>query len=772
MPSPGFVSITLQPGVNTEPTAAALRAGYAQSNLGRFRSGFFEKLGGWEKYFPFSLSGVPRALQAWLDLNENPWLGIGTSGIAGVAALDVIDENGINTVITPQTYTSSVQPNITTTSSSTTVTVTDSYLVANSLQATTADTIEWLTPISVDGLILSGSYPIITAGTGYSITAASAATSSQALKTITAITQNNPGAVTTSTAHGFTTGDYIYIYGVVGMTQVNGRLFQITSTGANSFTIGVDTTGYTAYTSDGRASSAKVPQFTPSSGSSLVTVTFQGHGLVTGNSFNFPIATTVGGQTVEGTYTVIRLSADTFSISLSAVASNSTVVLMNGGQMEILYYIASGPVAAGTGYGVGTYGSGTYGVGTGTGSGQLTGTGIAATDWTLDNWNATLMSCPAGGGIYAWTPNTGFSTAQLISGNDAPLHNSGIFVTAPRLALLAYGSTVTKDVGIAQDPLIYNISDIGDYTFWSTNVVNPTTGASSQAFQSRLPTGSRIVAGAAVQNQLLLWTDLDLYSLNYVNLPTIWTQSKIGSNCGTVSRHSVAQMSGVVYWRGRNNFHAMAGGAPQVIPCTVWDAIFQNQDTDNLDKCFTVTVTSFNEVWFFGPSSSSPDGNCDLYAKVNVLDGSWDYGSLPRSIGIDQSVVGNPVMATPTGILYSHESGYDADGQPLIPVMRTGYFYLSEGEDFVTADQFLPDFRFQTFDGSTTSATVQITFYVADSFTATPRTYGPYSMTTNTDKLDVRFRGRVCAFYMTSTDNGSFWRLGTPKMRTMVTGRR
>lgn len=771
MPSPGFVSITLRPGVDTELTPAALRAGYAQSNLGRFRSGFFEKLGGWQKFFAFALAGVPRALQAWLDLNGNPWLGIGTSGIAGVAALDVIDENGTNTVITPQTYTSDVVPNFATTASSTTVTVTDSYLVTNSLQATIYDTIEFNTPISIDGLILSGSYPIATPGTGYTITAADIASSTRSNATITGITQANPAVV--SAVNNFANGDYIYIYGVGGMTQVNGRIFLVSARAAGNFTLtGVDSTGYSAWTSGGFASPGKVPQFTPSSGSATVSVLFQGHGLSTGNSFNFPIATTVGGQTVLGTYTVTRTDADNLTINMSAVASNSTVVLMNSGNAELLYYIAQGPVAAGTGYGVGTYGSGTYGVGTGSGSGQLTGTGIAATDWTLDNWNATLMSCPANGGIYAWTPNTGFNVAQLVSGNGAPIHNSGIFKASPRLALVAYGSTVTKDVGIAQDPLVYKISDINDYAYWLTNTVNPTTGASSQAFESRLPTGSKIMAGLAAPNQLLLWTDLDLYALNYVNLPEIWNQSKIGSNCGTVSRHSIVQMSGVVYWMGRRNFHAMAGGAPQVIPCTVWDAIFENLDDTNTDKCFMTSVTSFNEIWTFYPSASSADGNCDAYVKVNVIDGSWDYGLLPRSIGQDQSVVGNPIMATPTGILNSHETGEDADGQPLIPVMKTGFFYLSDGEDFVTVDQFWPDFKFNLFDGSATSAVVQITFYVADSFTATPRTYGPYSMTTNTDKLDVRFRGRVCAFYITSTDLGSFFRLGSPKFRTMITGRR
>lgn len=72
-------------------------------------------------------------------------------------------------------------------------------------------------------------------------------------KTITGISQANPGNVT-AVAHGFSTGDIIILEGVVGMTQVNSRYYTITVTGVDNFTIGVDTSGYTAWSSGGIAS--------------------------------------------------------------------------------------------------------------------------------------------------------------------------------------------------------------------------------------------------------------------------------------------------------------------------------------------------------------------------------------------------------------------------------------------------------------------------------------------------------------------------------------
>lgn len=682
-----FGSVLLRPGIDVERTPTLNQAGYSTSQFGRFRAGLFEKIGGWVRFFPFALSGVPRALQAWQDLNGMDWLGIGTT-----QSLSVIN-SGVLTAITPQTFTSDFAPNFSTTIGSPNVIITDS----NIANVTTYDTVDFRTPVSVGGLILSGSYPIdASLGTStYRIVASSNATA----------LVNNGGAV---------------------------------------------------------------PVFTTTSGSALVSVTLNDHGLSAGGSIVLPLSTTVGGVTIQGTYTVISVtSANIFVISASNTASSSTSASMNGGDAELVYYITIGPAAAGTGYSVGTYSSGPYS-GTGSSGSQQTGTPIAATDWTLDNWGSTLLACPADGGVYQWTPGTGVQNAQIVA--SAPIHNGGIFVATPYQILIAWGSTTDKDIGVVQDPLTWRGSDLLDYTYWGIGTVNPSTGITSQAYQNRIPTGSSIKAGMATPNQVLLWTDLDLWSLNYLGPPLIWGQTKIGANCGAVSRHGVAQMAGIVYWWSRNNFYALAGGAPQVIPCTVWDAVFQNIDTANLDKCWIETVTSFSECWFFYPSASGGTGQCDSYAKVNVLDGSWDYGTLPRSIGIDQSVLGNPIMATPQGVLYSHERGYDADGQPLVWSFQTGWFYIGEGEEFTFVDQWLPDMRWGLFNG-TQNASVTIIFEVIDYPGETPRSY-TYTMNATTNKIDVRFRGRQVRITMTANDLGTFTRLGKNRYRFATSGRR
>lgn len=684
-----FGSVTLKPGIVAEYTPTLNTASYQTSNLGRFRAGLFEKIGGWSSYYAFTV-GVPRVMQAWQDFNGNKRLAVGAT-----TAVTSILSTGTAQTITPQTLDSSFSPNFSTTASSTTVTITDS----NISNVTTLDSIEFRTPVAVGGIILSGVYQIQL---------------------------------------------------IVSATQ-----YRITSTAAATSTV---------------ASGGSVPSFTTTNGSSTVSVTLASHGLSVGSTIVFPISTSVGGVTIQGTYSVVGVSgANVFSISASQAATSSATVSQNSGNAGLRYYIAIGPPSAnGTGWGVSGWGVVPWG-GTGAPPASQTGTPITTTDYTIDNWGETLLACPANGGIYQWGPNSGFQNMQLVA--TAPIYASGMFVSSPAQILVAYGAAVQKTIGVAQDPLTYAWSDQLDYTYWTPSVTNPSTGKSSQAGSNRIPTGSAIVAGMQAPNQTLLWTDIELWSINYLGPPYVFGQNKIGSNCGTVGRHAVAQMNGVVYWWGKKNFYQLAGNGPQVIPCSVWDVVFQNIDTSNLDKCWIETVSSFSEVWFFYPSASGATGQCDSYAKFNALDGVWDYGSLPRTAGIDQSLLGNPIMGDPQGLLWQHETGYNANGQPLIPSFSTGYFYLSEGEDYVFVDQFLPDFKWGTFAGSQ-NASVLVTFSVIDFPGDTPRTYGPYTMTAATDKLDVRFRGRLVSITMTGQGLNTFFRLGKCLFRFAKDGRR
>lgn len=749
-----IATVRLQPGVNVEATPGLQKANYVESNLIRFRGGLAEKLGGWQKWYPFSLSGVPRALHAWQDLNATGWLGVGTT-----VGLNAIDDTSTLKNISPQTLTTDGIVNISTTSGSALVSITD----ANTSGLTSYDVVTFQTPVAIGGIVLSGSYQIdLSLGaTQYQITASSAATATRANKTITGATAANP-CVVTAASHGFSDGDLIYISGVSGMTELNGTLYEIDNSTTNTFElVGVDSSAYTAYTSGGVASPGHVPVVTTTSGSANVTVTISDHGLTAGDKIVFPLSISVGGVTINGTYVVTSVaSADQFSVTASVTASSTATASMNSGEAEFVYTISIGPTDAGTGYGIGGYGDGGYG--TGTTPSVQTGDALTASDWALDNWGEILVACPQNGMIYTWSPSGGFANASPVA--NGPSYNTGAFVSTPARIMVAYGSTVTHGIGVAQDPLVIRCSDIDNFEEWTTSTTN-------QARTFRIPNGSRIVRGIRSNQKNLIWTDVDLWSLEYINFPLVFRVQRLGPKAGLAAAHAVAELGSDVYWMSRSNFFVLSGNGLAVLPCSVWDVIFQDLDTANIHKCVAAANTAFSEIAWFYPSLEDATGEPTRYVKYNVVEKCWDYGTMGRTAAIDQSELGMPIMATASGIVYQHEESKDADGAPMAASFTTGYFEIAEGQQLATVDWLLPDFKWDSWNGAG-SAELSITVSAVDYLGDTERTDGPFTVTKSTLSINPRIRGRFMSVTIASNDVESFWRIGAVKYRYAPDGRR
>lgn len=750
-----YGSVQLVPGVNVERTPTLLRAGVSQSSLIRFRDSLVQKIGGWQKFYPFQISGVPRDMHAWQDLNSNTHLLVGTTLQLGV----ISSGNFID--ITPTDFVSDTVPNISTVLNSTTVTITD----PNITNVTTYDAVFFNVPISQGGIILDGLYQIasVTGTHSYTIEARTAATAT----TVNPTTTNGATASGNATLHFATVPawvlDKMLIYDVTAPTVIPSDT-RVVSTTSNTVVMTNTATGAGVGSSDNIVFSS-IPVFTTTSGSGIVSVFFAAHGITdTSEKVVFQIPTTGNGVTIVGEYSVLSITdANNFTIQSAVAANASSSFAMNSGLAEIIYHIALGPLPAGVGYGLGLYGAGAYGFGTSSGSSQ-TGTKITAVDWTSDNWGELALACPQGFGIYVYAPTGGFLNASIVS--TAPPFNSGIFVSMSQQILVAYGSSVQEAIGQSKQPLLVQWSSSGDYTNWEAS-------AFTQAGNFTIPIGSEIVAGMAVSNQNLLWTDLDLWAMAYAGLPFVYSFNKIGAGMGAASSHSVQQLRGSVYWMGRTNFYGYMSGGANVLPCSVWDAVFQNLNTAYLQNIRAMPNTPYNEVGWLFPSLASTTGECDSYVKMNVTEpgAPWDYGPIQRSAWIDQTILGMPIGASPQGFIYQQETTNDADGAPLNSSFTTGEFYLGEGEDFVIVDQILPDFKWSTFTG-TTSAQIQLTFNVTNYPGDAPTVFGPYTVTQATEYVSTRMRGRLMSITVSSSDLGSFWRLGSIKYRYAPAGRR
>lgn len=512
------------------------------------------------------------------------------------------------------------------------------------------------------------------------------------------------------------------------------------------------------------ANGGVVPAFSTAASSSIVTVTLPTHGLSVGGTIAFSIPTTGDGVTISGGYQATSIpNANQFTIQASQQGIAGATFDMNGGAAELVYYIAIGPLPAGVGFGIGPYGAGGFGSGV-VPSGQ-TGAPIAAIDWTSENWGQIIIACPAGGIPYYWDPTGGFYTMSPVSG--APAFNSGMFVSSTAQILVLYGSSVAQTIGVLQDPLLVSWSDSGNFFDFDARSDN-------LAGNFRIPLGSEIRGGMAVTNQNLIWTDLDCWAMNFIGYPDTYGFNQIGAGAGMAGRHAAQKLRGIVGWMGLSNFYKFDGGGVSVIPCPVWDAVFQNFNLDFAQNVRAMPNTAFNEMGWLYPSLASANGECDSYVKMNITDPAapWDYGRLPRSAWIDQSVFGlSPIAASPSGQVFQHEMTPDAAGASLNASFTTGYFMIAEGEEFAFVDQILPDFKWGTYAGAPT-AQVLMTFNVIDYPGDTPRTYGPYALTQGMEYLSVRFRGRQMSITIASNDVGSFWRIGRIRYRYSAAGRR
>jgi hypothetical protein len=772
-------SVKLKPGVDVTETPALNEAGISASNLIRFIAdrnglGLIQKLGGWVKYYPNQMVAKVRALLAWEDTNANSHLAVGTELVAGqvYSNLSVITDGTLDP-ITPTYSEDNVTPAVQSVAGSTIFTITDTTTTG----ITVYDAVYIQTQISIGGVVLFGLYPCITVdNTHYAIEAIDvlgnpvAATSSSTSPTIPSFaTTSGSNLVTVTLAdHGYVAGDTfpVLVATTVGGITLFGNYIVIAdglATNTFKFFAGNQATSTTPATFTGTiAASSNTLVATVVTNTIQVGMTI---GPITGGTFTSPTTVKIVSQTSgptggAGSYVISQTNTGGSAATVGAAS-----FLLNGGLARYLYSYGTGAPITSTGYGVGGYGVGGYG--TGVAITPSTGTEIGCDDWTLDNWGEILVACPTSYSpaanealfqpIYTWSPTAGDQTAVVIP--TAPPVNDGMFVAMPQRQIVAWGSTFT---GI-QDPLLIRWCDANNLNVWTAQYTN-------QAGSFRIPRGSKVVACMQGPQQGLVWTDLGLWTMQYIGQPYVYSFNEMGFGCGLVGHKAAAVINDVVYWMSGSQFFTLASNGVKPIPCPVWDVIFQDLDTSQVDKIRAGVNSRFNEVTWYYPTLSS-GGEVTAYVKLNVALLEWDYGILSRSAWIDQSVVGKPVGADPTTrYLYQHETSNNADGDPILSSFTTGYYAMSEADVKTFVDQVWPDMKWGEYGGAQ-SATVNITFNVTDYPGQTPTTFGPYPLTVNTTFISPRFRARLVSITISSNDVGSFWRIGNIRYRLQQDGK-
>lgn len=531
--------------------------------------------------------------------------------------------------------------------------------------------------------------------------------------------------------------------------------------GAYQITNVIDSSNYTIEAASAATNSATggvTPKFTTVLSSATVTVTLDNHGLAADDVFTVVLPTTVGGITLSGEYLVSAyIDTSNFTITASSPALADDSAFENSGDVQIQYYIPNGAATSvlSGGYGLGAYGFGAYGFGA--------ASPTVIRQWSLVAFGSYLIASPTNGPLYLWIPSGGLlnNPATLIP--SAPAFNTQIILAMPQQQIMAFGSE--DSVTGLQDPMLVRWCDVGDYTVWTASSLN-------QAGSFRLSRGSRIVGGIQANNQILIFTDVGLWSAQYIGYPLVYGFTELGVGCGLLSMRSVMILGDKVLWASKDGFFMFSNGAITPIPCAVWDKFYGNLNTDQVDKVTAAPNSSFNEGGWYFPSASG-SGENDSNVRININDGSWTYDegtdsqSYIRTAWYDQSVVGQPIGVDLSGLIQQHETSVDADGVAITSKARTGWFKLQNGEAYISIERIIPDFVLQG-----TNASVTMTLYVVDYPWETPRTCGPYTVTANTKYFIVRGRGRLASVEVECNAMGTFWRMGSPLVKTIQSGAR
>lgn len=476
--------------------------------------------------------------------------------------------------------------------------------------------------------------------------------------------------------------------------------------------------------------------------------------------------------------------------------TTSQVSNAGGNTISVQFLVPSGSdvYTLGTGWGAGYWNRGTWG------SGTTVGIGSQLRIWTNDNYGQDLVFAPRGGQIYYWTAATGTAyrgqrlselanVAVATSGQWVPNATNVVVASAIQRFVIAFGanSYLGGTPGTDFDPMLVRWSDQENPYQWVPDVTN-------QAGEFRLSNGSYIMDSQTTRQEILVWTDSAIYSMQYLGPPYVWGFQILMDNISIISPNCSITINNVTYWMGADKFY-MYSGRVETLPCSLWQYVF---DDINKDQAWQVAVggnEGYNEIWWFYCSTNSTV--IDKYIIYNYVDRVWYYGTLNRTSWLDSGIRSNPMgtfingaddVGNPTGTVVYHEIGNDdastATTLPITAYVQSSDFDIGDGHNFGLVWRMLPDINFTGSNVNQPSVTMTLkprynsgaAYGTADmpvTTSADNYTLGPqYTIQQFTGQVYTRLRGRQMAMRISSDGLGVAWQMGTPRIDIKNDGRR
>ena len=600
----------------------------------------------------------------------------------------------------------------------------------------------------------------------------------------------------TDTTQSFTALSYVKFSGatLVGGVDLNNS-YQITSVVGSTFTI----VAASAVTGTGGGSAVvATPVLGPNpfsgSGTTTVTVTDAVGGYIVGDFVTFSGATSVGGVDLNGEYQIKTVGTGTYTITAASAVTGTG----GGSNVAAAYQINVGyeiqqPI---TGWGTGGWGLGGWGTGV--------PSTVALRIWSQTNFGEDLIFGPQGGGAYYWAASTGVGTRGVnlldLPGADgyAPSVQNILLVSDQNKQVMAFGcnNLITSTL----DPMLIRWGDLAT----AANPFKPLTdwypSTTSSAGELRLSHGSQIISVLQARQEILVWTDSSLYSLQFSPYPQLWQSQLLSDNLSIVGLNSVAYASGVAYWMGQDKFYKYDGRV-STLRCDLRQYIYEDINLNQNQQIFAGTNEGFNEIWWFYCSITGPNGTgttanpneiIDRYVVYNYVEGEgngvWYYGTMQRTAWLDSGLSNYPLAATYVKNLVEHENGIDdnttATTLPIEAVISSAEFDIDDGYKVSFVWRMLPDITFRGSTAASPSVTMTLKpLQNAGSGYNNPLSVGgiasnsvtrtsTYEIEQFTGQINTRVRGRQLVMEIRSTAAGVAWQLGSPRLDIRPDGRR
>ena len=787
--------VLLKPGVNKENTRYTNEGGWYDCDKIRFRQGTPEKIGGWQQISGYTYEGTCRSLWSWASLSGIVYIGVGTY------KKFYIELGGSYNNITPiRTAKIGLSGPFAATYNSTTVTVTSA-----AHGCTTGDYVNFLGAVAL-------SNQIFTRSTATNFVLSTALATNTPIKmytstggalptgliegveyyvkvvsgtTIQFATVVSGPAISTSTAGSGT----FYLYVNTGLTaDVLNQSFAVTVTGVNTFTIttpvaagiydtgsggtvnayyeipvGLDTTQ--AISGWGAGSWGSGSWGIGTSSNAIARIWYQ-------NNFGQNLVYGYRGGVMYYWNQLFGASPSSFTITIAApgVVTYTGSTLINGTAI-ILSTTGTLPtgLTSGTVYYVGGVSGSTFKLAT-TYANALAGTYITTTG--TQTGTHYVMS-------------NGIPVTSLGGASDVPAYVNFAMVSDASRFTIAFGCSAYGATDTQIDPMLIRWTD-------QESVVNWTPAVTNQAGYVRLSHGSQILTAVQTRQEIVVFTDTSLYSLQYLGPPYVWGTQLLGDNVSIAGYNTAIIASGIVYWMGVDKFYKYDGRV-STLRCDLRQFIYSDINLDQQAQFFAGTNEGFNEVWWFYCTSGSTV--IDRYVVYNYFEDVWYYGSMARTAWLDSGLTNYPLAATYSYNLVYHEYGIDDNTTsttlPIEAYITSSQYDIGDGHNFGFVWRIVPDLTFR--GSSTTGTTPQVTMYLLPlqnsgsgyndpvesgnqsvggvSYANVDRV-GTYTVDQFTGQIYTRVRGRQMALKISSNQIGTMWQLGAPRIDIRPDGRR